>query len=301
MPAAGHMVHMPSHIYIRVGRYLDAVKANQDAILADEDYISQCYSQGMYPLGYYPHNIHFLWSAASLLGASELAIEAAQKTAEKVPVGELNALPFLQDFAATPLLAYTRFGKWNEILTVPAPNADIKHLRLVWHYARAIAFTRKGNLAEAEEELEAIKTLREDPELMQFMGSFQNSTGAIAAVAHAVVAGEISALKGDTEAALAHLNSAVELEDALVYSEPPAWYIPTRQNLGALLMKKGDYPLAEKVYREDLQRLRQNGWSLMGLYQSLKAQDKNTEAMEIKKEFEGAWQHADINIQSSVL
>ncbi len=111
MPAAGHMVHMPSHIYIRVGRYLDAVKANQDAILADEDYISQCYSQGMYPLGYYPHNIHFLWSAASLLGASELAIEAAQKTAEKVPVGELNALPFLQDFAATPLLAYTRFGE----------------------------------------------------------------------------------------------------------------------------------------------------------------------------------------------
>ena len=118
MPGAGHIVHMASHIYIRIGRYKDAVKVNQQAILADEDYISQCYSQGIYPLGYYPHNIHFLWSSASLLGASDIAIDAAKKTAEKVPTGELINLPFLQDFAATPLLAYTRFGKWNEILTV---------------------------------------------------------------------------------------------------------------------------------------------------------------------------------------
>ena len=124
MPAAGHIVHMPSHIYIRVGRYKDAVEANQKAILADEDYISQCYAQGMYPLGYYPHNIHFLWSAASLLGASDIAIDAAKKTAEKVPVGEMEELHFLQNFAATPLLAYTRFGKWNDILTYPKPNDE---------------------------------------------------------------------------------------------------------------------------------------------------------------------------------
>ncbi|MEO0528423.1 MAG: hypothetical protein AAFZ89_14415, partial [Bacteroidota bacterium] len=153
MPAAGHIVHMPSHIYIRVGRYKDAVTTNQAAILADEDYISQCYSQGMYPLGYYPHNIHFLWSAASLLGDSGIAIDAAKKTAEKVPTGELVSLPFLQDFASTPLLAYTRFGKWNQILTIPAPNPEIKHLSLMRHYARGIAFIRKNNAKEAQEEL----------------------------------------------------------------------------------------------------------------------------------------------------
>ena len=146
MPGAGHIVHMASHIYIRIGRYKDAVKANQQAILADEDYISQCYSQGLYPLAYYPHNIHFLWSSASLLGASEIAIDAAKKTAEKVPTGELINMPFLQDFAATPLLAYTRFGKWNQILTVPKPNAEIKHLNLIWHYARGMAFIRKNNI-----------------------------------------------------------------------------------------------------------------------------------------------------------
>lgn len=301
MPAAGHLVHMPSHIYIRVGRYQDAVTSNQKAILADEDYISQCYSQGMYPLGYYPHNIHFLWSAASLLGASELAIDAAQKTAEKVPVGELNALPFLQDFASTPLLAYTRFGKWNESLTVPPPNPEIKHLRLIWHYARGMAFIRKGNSKEAREELDAIKTLKDDPELKDFMGSFQNSTGAIAEVSYAVIAGELAALEGNTDKAIEHLRNAVKLEDQLVYSEPPAWYIPTRQNLGAILMKKGEFAGAETIYRQDLGRLRQNGWSLMGLYQSLQAQGKDAEAMEIKREFDKAWKDADISIESSVL
>ncbi len=168
MPAAGHIVHMPSHIYIRVGRYLDAVKTNQAAILADEDYISQCYSQGMYPLGYYPHNIHFLWSAASLLGASEIAIDAARKTAEKVPAGELVTLPFLQNFASVPLLAYVRFGKWNEILTIPSPNSEIKHLKLIWHYARGIAFIKKGNAKEAQEELEAIEEMLTDPESERF-------------------------------------------------------------------------------------------------------------------------------------
>ncbi len=301
MPAAGHLVHMPSHIYIRVGRYQDAVKANQAAILADEDYISQCYSQGMYPLAYYPHNLHFLWSAASLLGASKMAIEAAQKTAEKVPVGELDALPFLQDFASTPLLAYTRFGKWNETLTVPPPNPEIKHLRLIWHYARGIAFIGKGNLKDAMEELDAIKPMKDDPELKNFSGTFQNSTGAIAELAYAVLAGEIAAAQGNLTKAAEKLRNAVALEDELIYSEPPAWYIPTRQNLGAVLMKAKDYAAAEKVYREDLKRLRQNGWSLMGLYKSLKAQQKEEEAKKIKEEFDSAWKHADISIETSVL
>lgn len=301
MPGAGHIVHMPSHIYIRVGRYKDAVKVNQAAILADEDYISQCYSQGLYPLGYYPHNIHFLWSSASLLGDSKLAIDAARKTAEKVPAGEFIEMPFLQDFAATPLLAYTRFGKWNEILSIPAPNSKIKHLNLIRHYARGIAFIRKGDIKEAQEELDALLTLKNDPDLENLIAAPNNPSITIASVAYEVVAGELAALKGNLPSAIKHLKKAVINEDNLVYTEPSAWHIPTRQNLGAILMKAEKYLAAEKIYKEDLSQLRQNGWSLIGLYNAYVAQGKTTEARKIKREFDKAWKDADIEISNSVL
>ena len=301
MPGAGHIVHMPSHIYIRVGRYKDAVISNQKAILADEDYISQCFAQGLYPLGYYPHNIHFLWSSASLLGASDIAIDAAKKTAEKVPIGELIEMPFLQDFAATPLLAYTRFGKWNEILTIPAPNSNIKHLNLMRHYARGIAFIRKGNIKQAQEELNAIEILKKDPELETLIATANNASVHVANIAYEVVAGELEALKGNIPKAIEHLKKAVVFEDGLTYTEPAAWHIPTRQNLGAILLKAEKYVTAEKIYKEDLDILRQNGWSLMGLYKSLLAQGKKTEAEVIKKEFGNAWKDADINIDNSIL
>ncbi|MDT0608557.1 tetratricopeptide repeat protein [Croceitalea rosinachiae] len=301
MPGAGHIVHMPSHIYIRIGRYYDAVKANQKAVLADEDYISQCYAQGMYPLGYYPHNIHFLWSASSLLGNSDIAIDAAKKTAEKVPVGEMEEMHFLQNFAATPLLSYVRFGKWNDILTIPAPNEDIKHLRLMWHYARGVAFTRKNNLKDANEELEAIKTMMEDEDLETLMTVGFDSSLTIAELAYEVVAGEIAATEGDYEKAIGHLKEAVQIEDNLVYNEPSSWHIPPRQNLGAVLLKAKKFEEAEQIYKEDLDDLRQNGWSLIGLHSSLKAQNKKEEASKIKAEFEKAWQHADLSIDNSIL
>lgn len=300
MPAAGHMVHMPSHIYIRVGRYEDAVRVNQLAIAADEDYISQCYSQGIYPLGYYPHNIHFLWSAASLIGQSETALAAARSTAEKVPVGEMADLHFLQDFASTPLLAYLRFGKWNQILTFPAPRAEIKHLNLIRHYARGIAFVRKGNLAEAREELEALEALQADQGLADIVATAHNSSDRIAGVAQAVVAGEIAAASGDYAQAIAHLERAVALEDALTYTEPSAWHIPPRQNLGAVLLDAGAPAEAEAVYRQDLAKLRQNGWSLHGLSQALEAQGKTAEAAKIREEFNRVWNSSDIPIQRSV-
>ncbi len=301
MPAAGHLVHMPSHIYIRVGRYKDAVIANQKAILADEDYISQCYAQGMYPLGYYPHNIHFLWSASSLLGDSKIAIDAAKKTAEKVPTGELIEMSFLQNFASTPLLAYTRFGKWNDILTIPSPNSEIKHLKLIWHYARGIAFVRKDNLKDAAEELEAIQELIKDPDMEDIVATGFDSSLTIAKLAYEVVAGELAAANGDLKKAIEHLEKAVIIEDGLTYNEPAAWHIPTRQNLGAILLKAEQYEEAEKIYREDLSVLRQNGWSLMGLYQSLKAQGIEQEAKIIKLEFDIAWKDADILIDTSIL
>ncbi|RAJ15634.1 tetratricopeptide repeat protein [Arenibacter echinorum] len=301
MPAAGHIVHMPSHIYIRVGRYADAVKVNQAAILADEDYISQCYSQGMYPLGYYPHNLHFLWSASTLLGNSDLAIDAAKKTAEKVPLGEMASLPFLQDFASSPLLAYTRFGKWNEILTIPYPGDQYKHLKLIWHYARGIAFVRKNNIKEAKEELDALKLMKNDPELETVVANYTNPSSRIAQIAHGVVSGEIANAEGNIPEALKHLRQAVFYEDQLIYSEPTAWHIPVRQTLGAALVKAQKYEEAEKVYKEDLEIVRQNGWSLIGLHESLIGQGKLEEAKKIKQEFENSWEHADIPIKTSVL
>ncbi|MCK0134083.1 hypothetical protein [Arenibacter sp. S6351L] len=301
MPAAGHIVHMPSHIYIRVGRYEDAVKVNQAAILADEDYISQCYSQGMYPLGYYPHNLHFLWSASTLLGNSDLAIDAAKKTAEKVPIGEMATLPFLQDFASSPLLAYTRFGKWNEILTIPYPGDQYKHLKLIWHYARGIAFVRKNNIKEAKEELEALRLMKNDPELETVVANYTNPSSSIAQIAHGVVSGEIAHAEGNTTEALEYLKQAVYYEDQLIYSEPTAWHIPVRQTLGAVLLKAQKYEEAEKVYMEDLEILRQNGWSLMGLHESLVGQGKIEEAKKIKQEFDNAWKYADIALKTSVL
>ncbi len=301
MPAAGHLVHMPSHIYIRVGRYKDAVLANQKAILADEDYISQCYSQGMYPLGYYPHNIHFLWSASSLLGDSRIAIDAAKKTAEKVPIGEMTTLLFLQDFASTPLLSYIRFGKWNAILTTPYPGDDYQHLKLIWHYARSIAFIRKNNLKEAKEEVDFIAEMTKDETLDNMVVTSDNSTRTLSKIAYGIAAGEFAASKGEMETAIEHLKNAVSIEDELTYTEPSSWHIPTRQTLGALLLKSQRYKEAELIYKEDLAVLRQNGWSLIGLFHSLKAQGKSDEASKIKQEFDKAWANADIQINSSVL
>jgi tetratricopeptide (TPR) repeat protein len=290
MPGAGHLVHMPGHIYMRVGRYEDAVKANQLAILADEDYIAQCFAQGMYPLAYYPHNIHFLWSSASMLGDSKMAIDAAKKTAEKVPIGDLEGNQYYQNFTVTPILAYTRFGLWNEILTTPNPGAQYTYLNLILNYTRGIAFCRKGNLKDAQEELVLIA--ERDTSL---------DHEKIALVAYEVLAGEIEVSKGNLSSAIEHLEKAVAFEDKLPYDEPALWYIPTRQTLGAILLKAEKYEEAEIIYLEDLDYYRQNGWSLMGLYQSLLGQGKDEEAEIIKLQFDEAWSKADIEISSSIL
>ena len=301
MPAAGHLVHMPSHIFIRVGRYEEAVKANIDAVAADEDYISQCQAQGMYPLGYYPHNIHFLWSASSLLGDSETAIAAAKKTAEKVPISELNTLTFLQDYLTTPMLAYARFGKWNEVLTIPNPGNTYKHVTLIWHYTRGIAFLHKNNIQAAEEELAAIEQLMQDPELENLVANYTNPSSSIAKVAQRVVAGEIAAAHENYDHAIALLQEGVAFEDDLVYSEPTAWHIPVRQNLGAVLLKADRPAEAEAVYKEELEKNRENGWSLKGLYLALQAQGKTQEANEVMLRFEKAWALSDIKIDGSVM
>ena len=276
MPGAGHLVHMPAHIYLRIGRYKDARISNMKAIEADEDYISQCLAQGLYPLSYYPHNIHFLWSAASMEGNSRIALEAASKTASRVPRDQVVELPFLEDFLSTPILAQVRFGKWNEILSTPHPGKELKHVTMIWHYARGLAFVAKGELDQAREELDALQLMAKDPSLESLRASFNNTTGSMMPVAIHVLSGELAAANGEFAKATALLEKGVEFEELLVYSEPPAWHIPVRHNLGAILLQAGQASEAQEVYENDLKVNRENGWSLFGLYQSHLAQGQQS-------------------------
>ncbi len=299
MPGAGHLVHMPAHIYIRIGRYKDARIANVKAIEADEDYISQCLAQGLYPLTYYPHNIHFLWSAASMEGNGEIALDAARKTASRVPRDQVAEMPFMEDFLSTPLLAQVRFGKWNEILSTPSPGTEHKHVRLIWHYARGLAFTAKGAIDKAQVELEALQVLAKDPALENLLANYMNPSSLVISIAIQVLSGEIAAVQGDMAQAVDLLKKGVEFEELLVYSEPPAWHIPIRHNLGAVLLQSGQAGKAQAVYEEDLKVNRENGWSLFGLYQSHLMQGNLQQASEYQARFRKAWEEADVAITAS--
>jgi len=299
MPGAGHLVHMPAHIYVRIGRYKDARLSNVKAIEADEDYISQCLAQGLYPLTYYPHNIHFLWSAVSMEGNSRLALEAANKTASRVPRDQVKDMSSMQDFLSTPLLAQVRFGRWNEILSTPAPEEAHKHVRLAWHYARGLAFIAKGRIDQAQKELETLQILAKDPELEDLLANYMNPSSNIIPIAIHVLSGEMAAAQGQVAKAVGLLEKGVEYEDNLIYSEPPAWHIPVRHNLGAVLIQSGQAKEAQEVYEEDLKINRENGWSLFGLYQSHLIQGNHQEAAEYQKRFNQAWAEADVALTAS--
>jgi tetratricopeptide (TPR) repeat protein len=298
MPAAGHMVHMPAHIYQRVGRYADAIRSNELAVAADEDYITQCRAQGLYPMGYYPHNIHFLWFAATADGQSRVAIESARKLAQKIDDGTLKEVPLLAGFRMVPYYALTRFGRWDEMLGEPEPPAFNAPLRAAWHYARGIAFVGKNQLDSAERELQQLRTLLSDESMKQRLFS-PNLAGAILAAAPEVLAGELAAARGDFDKAIAHLDRAVRLEDSLVYTEPAEFHFPPRLALGAVLLSAGRASEAETVYWADLKRNRESGWALFGLLQALRAQNKTTEAELIQERFNRAWARADVTLTAS--
>ncbi|WP_129776845.1 hypothetical protein [Peristeroidobacter soli] len=299
-PAAGHLVHMPGHIYQRVGRYEDAMKANQMAILADEDYITQCRAQGLYPLGYYPHNVHFLWFAASMAGQSKAAIDAAYKTADAIPAAALKELPILQSFVLVPDYALVRFGKWDEILAAPMPRADTLFTRGVRHYARGMAFIRKKDFGAAQKEIEAVRQIQKDPKLIETPSSMSlNLADSVLRVAVEVLDGEFAAAQGNYDVAIAHLDRAVRYHDNLVYTEPDDWHQPVRHVLGAVLLDAGRPAEAEAVYWEDLRRNPNNGWSLFGLSKALQAQNKPDQAKLIEADFKKAWANADVTLTAS--
>jgi tetratricopeptide (TPR) repeat protein len=297
MPAAGHMVHMPAHIYIRVGRYADAAEANLRAIAADEDYLSQCQAQGLYPVSYYPHNLHFLWAAATLEGRAEMAVDAARQVAAKVPHHHAGALAWTTDFPVTPWLAYVRFGRWQQMLTEPKPPASEPYATGIWHYGRGMGFIARGQVARAEAELAALTALLDHEAFRTTLKDLPLLTNL--RIATRIVRGEVAALGGRHDEAIRIVSEGVAIEDELPYAEPPLWHQPTRQVLGALLLEAGRAADAEAVYREDLERFPENGWSLFGLRQSLAAQQRNEEARQAQARFERAWARADVTLTSS--
>lgn len=300
-PAAGHLVHMPSHIYIRVGRYHDASRANQRAIGADRRYLEQVSPESVYPLGYVPHNYHFLWATASLEGRSEVALDAARQMAEIVDQELMREpeLATLQHYWVTPLYGLVRFGHWDEVLAWPEPADDLVYPRAVRHYARGMALTRKGDPTAAREELEVLGELRDHPDLEWVTVWDINKSRHILDIAIHALTGELAAAQGDHESAITALTRAVEREDELAYDEPPTWHYPSRQSLGAALLEAGRPGRAEEVYREDLARFPENGWSLFGLLEALHRQGKVEEARDVRRRFQEAWRHADVVLTAS--
>lgn len=300
-PGAGHLVHMPAHIYIRTGKYHEGSLANIRAVKSDEEYINQCNQQGFYPLSYYPHNYHFLWATATLEGDSKTAIDAAIKTSQKPPDSLMSVCGYetLQHFAAIPLYAFVTFGKWGEILNYEKPKDDRPYIVAVWHYARAMAFIAANNIADAEKEIISLESFRGNETIDNLLIWGFNSAGILVNIAIETSRGELAAKKKNYSEAIAHLEKAVDYEYSLQYDEPPTWFYPCRQNLGAVLIEAGKFEEAEKIYRENLADIPDNGWGLFGLYQTLLKQDKIDEAAEVEKRFNEAWKYADIKLTAS--
>jgi tetratricopeptide (TPR) repeat protein len=294
MPGAGHLVHMPTHIYIKLGQWDLAAEHNAHALQADEQFISERHPSGVYPMGYYPHNFHVMWYALNMLGRSEAALDAARNITKKVPFEVMRQVPPFEAYAPTLLFTQVRFSQWDEILKQPAPPADLRFATAAWHYARGLAHTAQGKADSAAVERDSLIAITVAIPADKMVS--QNSAREVLEVAVSHLAGEMAAQAGRTDLAVKQLQKAVRREDELNYDEPPAWYMPLRQRLGAVLLAAGRAKEAEKIFRSDLVHRPENGWSLHGLAQSLRAQNRKKEADQVQERFEKAWKTADVKL-----
>ncbi|MBL8200076.1 MAG: hypothetical protein JNK40_03810 [Chromatiales bacterium] len=297
MPGAGHLVHMPSHIYMQVGRYADAYDVNVAAARADEGYLDQCRAQGIYPLLYYPHNVHFQVWAAMFQGRSAAALADARKLAgHSHPEPDVFGLPEI--FEQQPLFVLVRFGKWDEVLKEPQPPAAARLMNALWHYARGLAFQHGGKAGLAGKELAALRAIALEPGLKDKYTAFA-PTLKLTTIAEQVLAAEIAAGSKRYDEAIARLQRAVLLQDGLMYNEPPDWYFPVRHYLGAVLLEAGLPQEAEAVYWQDLRLYKENGYSLLGLQKALEAQGRTAEAAEFAERQRKAFAAADVKLTTS--
>ncbi len=297
MPGAGHLVHMPSHIYVRLGMYEEATDSNLHAIATDRHYLEDRTPTGPYPSGYYPHNIRFLWMALTMQGRSAEALQTARDLIDAISLEAIRAVPNMEAFVPTPLFALVRFGRWNDVLREPPPPFDLNYSTAIWHYARGLAFVAKGRLDRAEDERREVERAVDLMPGDRIVGN--NSAKTILEVALQTLSGQLSARGGQTDVAIRHLQEAVRLQEQLRYYEPPDWYYPARQTLGSLLLAAGRPAEAEAVFREDLRQTPENPWSLFGLNQSLRARQANADAAVVEDRFRRAWRRADIEFTPS--
>ena len=299
VPGSGHLVHMPSHIYFRVGRYQDSALANIRAAEVDEAYIAQCNAQGFYPALYYPHNIHFLWASATMQGQSALSLDSARRVVANVRVEQVEQFPTIQFFRTVPMLSLVRFAKWDEILAEPEPYEPFAFARAIWHYGRGVAHAALGDAAAALIELAEIEAL--EPQVDEiFMGNVYPARDLLE-IAKSLLRGEMAYRAGDAANAVLAFEEAVTLQDALPYTEPPFWYYPTRQSLGAALLASDRVAEAQAIFEADLEQYPMNGWSMFGLAEALRRQGDEAGAEQITARFETVWQFADVELMTSIL
>jgi len=304
MPKAGHMVHMPSHIYVRTGDYEKAVASNQRSLLADSSFQKEWGERATPNLGTYGlssrnharHAWDFIRYAAMHAGNYARAMEAAKAAAGGQSHQGMGAG---ERAASMPWLINKIFGKWDAVLAEPEPAHGSAYLRGLWHYARGSAFVGQGNFEKAEEELKALKAASMDPTVKELLAT-ANSASTILELSTRGLEGEILSARGRHDEAVKAFEAAVRLQDTLKYIEPPDWVQSMRLYLGAALLKAGRARRAERVYREDLKDFRNNGWSLFGLSQSLRAQGKFAEARRIDADFQRAWKNADVTLKAPV-
>ncbi len=296
-PNAGHLVHMPSHIYLRTGDHDVAVKSNDLAIVADRRYLQKSGATGVYPLMYYNHNIHMLAAAHAGAGNFAGAVKAAKELEANVRPN-LKAMPMLEMFMPYHLVTLMRFQKWDEVLAYPQPDAELKVTNAFWRLARGLANNEKGKSREAEGELSALLTVIRTIPASAGIGN--SSAHGVMKVASELLSGEIAFAKGDRKAALDALRRAVDAEDLVNYNEPPDWHLPTREWLGRALMRSGEYAEAEAVFRKETERNPKNGRALFGLAEALAKQGKDTSAALVRKEFAAAWKNSDTQLTAEM-
>lgn len=298
VPGIGHLQHMPSHIYLQIGRYADASTANEKAVEADREYNEKYGARGMYRISYMPHNAIYLTFSAAMEGRSAKTIEAAETVRELTLENPLRQPGYgsLTQGWALGYYAMVRFGKWEELKQEPKPEEGLLYPTAVWRYARGLAFAHTGQLDSARAQWEQLTPMTEAAGAGRMDVFSPNTARKAVQIAAKTLAGEIAAASGDYEAAIGALREAVEIESTLGYHEPPAWFIPSRQTLGGILLAAGRASEAEEVYRADLAEFPSNGWSLWGLAEALAAQGETEEAEQVRERFEEAWERADVEV-----
>jgi tetratricopeptide (TPR) repeat protein len=291
MPGAGHLVHMPAHIYMRVGKYHEAVERNQQAAQVDEQYFASQHPTGEYADGYYTHNLHFLWASLAMEGRNGEAMKAARDLTATITAEEASKDRGKEFYLPTPIYSMIRFGRWEELLKEPAPPKGLRLMEGMWRLGRGLALVATGRFLGAEGELVVLAGLTK--QIRRERTTEEKTERALLKIAERVLAGELAVRRQRHDDAIRLFEDAIKMEEALPYSEPPLWPLSMRHHLGTALLLVGRPSEAEAVYHADLLRYPDNGWALNGLIQSLRAQHNDSQAAEVEDRFKKAWAHAD--------